>query len=316
MTDDYDSPWKDILEGHFPDFMALFFPAAAAEIDFDRGIEGLDKELAQVVQDAELGRRLADKLLKVWLADGTEQWLLVHIEVQGQRDRGFAEPMFVYAYRIYDRYRHTVVSLAVLADEAPRWRPQRFQIGRWGSRIGIRFPSVKLLDYTGREAALEASDNVFATVVLAHLATQATRGDARQRYERKLQLTRRLYERGLPRQTIIDLYRFLDWLMRLPEDLELDYTDAIFRIEEQLKMPYLSYVERRGERRGLSLLLRTQLEQRFAPLPAALIERLEQADAEQLLRWGARVGEARTLDDVFADEGDDESAATPEPPQH
>lgn len=36
-----------------------------------------------------------------------------------------------------------------------------------------------------------------------------------------LQLTRRLYERGLPRQTIIDLYRFLDLLMRLPEDLEL-----------------------------------------------------------------------------------------------
>jgi hypothetical protein len=48
-----------------------------------------------------------------------------------------------------------------------------------------------------------------------------------------LQLTRRLYERGLPRQTIIDLYRFLDWLMRLPEDLELHYTDAIVRIEEQ-----------------------------------------------------------------------------------
>ena len=152
MPDDYDSPWKDILEGHFPDFMALFFPAAAAEIDFSRGVEMLDKELAQVVQDAELGRRLADKLLKVWLRDGGEQWLLVHIEVQGQSESGFAERMFVYGYRIYDRYRRTVVSLAVLADETPHWRPRRFQVGRWGSRIGIRFPSVKLLDYAGREA--------------------------------------------------------------------------------------------------------------------------------------------------------------------
>jgi hypothetical protein len=26
MTDDYDSPWKDILEAYFPDFMTLFFP--------------------------------------------------------------------------------------------------------------------------------------------------------------------------------------------------------------------------------------------------------------------------------------------------
>ena len=45
------------------------------------------------------------------------------------------------------------------------------------SRIGIRFPTAKLLEWAGREAELEASDNVFATVVLAHLATQATRND-------------------------------------------------------------------------------------------------------------------------------------------
>jgi len=319
MSDDYDSPWKDIVEDQFPDFMALFFPAAAAEIDFASGVEGLDKELAQVVQDAELGRRLADKLLKVWLTDGSEQWLLVHIEVQGQPEGGFAERMFVYAYRIYDRYRRTVVSLAVLADEAPRWRPRRFQVGRWGSRIGIRFPSVKLLDYAGREAELAASDNVFATVVLAHLANQATRGDAQARFAHKLQLTRRLYERGLPRQTIIDLYRFLDWLMRLPEDLELQYTDAIFRIEEQLKMPYLSFVERRGEQigeaRGVARLLRTQLEQRYAPLPAEVIKRLEQADAVQLMRWGTRIADARSLDEVFGN-GDASPAAAPRQPPH
>ncbi|ESQ15366.1 MAG: hypothetical protein N838_08875, partial [Thiohalocapsa sp. PB-PSB1] len=237
MSDDYDSPWKDILEAYFPDFMTLFFPAAATEIDFIRGVEALDKELAQVVQDAKLGRRLADKLLRIWLNDGAETWLLVHIEVQGQREADFPERMFVYSYRIYDRYRRTVVSLAVLADETPGWRPRRFQVGRWGSRIGIRFPSAKLLDWAGREAELQASGNIFATVVLAHLATRATRHDARARFNQKLQLTRRLYQRNLPRQTIIDLYRFLDWLMRLPEDLELQYTNAIHQIEEQLKMP-------------------------------------------------------------------------------
>ena len=104
MPDDYDSPWKEILEAYFPDFMAFFFPQAAAEIDWTRGFETLDKELAQVVQDAELGRRYADKLLKVFLADGSEEWLLVHIEVQGQREAAFPQRMFTYAYRLYDRY--------------------------------------------------------------------------------------------------------------------------------------------------------------------------------------------------------------------
>jgi hypothetical protein len=142
-------------------------------------------------------------------------------------------------------------------------------------------------------------------------------------FAHKLQLTRRLYERGLPRQTIIDLYRFLDWLMRLPEDLELQYTDAIFRIEEQLKMPYLSFVERRGqqrgeqigEARGVARLLRTQLEQRFAPLPAEVIKRLEQADAVQLMRWGTRIADARSLDEVFGN-GDASPAAAPRQPPH
>jgi hypothetical protein len=81
MTDDYDSPLKEILERYFRDFMAFFFPHAAAQIDWSRGYETLDKELAQVVLDAELDRRYADKLLKVCLIDGSEEWLLVHIEV-------------------------------------------------------------------------------------------------------------------------------------------------------------------------------------------------------------------------------------------
>jgi hypothetical protein len=50
--------------------MALGFSEAYAGIDWARGYEFLDKELQQVVRDAELGRRLADKLVKVWRVDG------------------------------------------------------------------------------------------------------------------------------------------------------------------------------------------------------------------------------------------------------
>ena len=60
--DDYDSPWKEALERYFPEFLALLFPAVHAEIDWARGCQFLDTELQQVVRDAELGRRYADKL--------------------------------------------------------------------------------------------------------------------------------------------------------------------------------------------------------------------------------------------------------------
>jgi len=48
MTD-YDSPWKNVLERFFPDFLAFFFPVAHAGIDGSRGYTLLDKELQKVV---------------------------------------------------------------------------------------------------------------------------------------------------------------------------------------------------------------------------------------------------------------------------
>ncbi len=86
MTDDYDSPWKDILERYFAQFMAFFFPEAYADIDWSKGYESLDTELQQIVRDAESGKRLADKLIKVHRRDGVEQIVLIHIEIQGEAD--------------------------------------------------------------------------------------------------------------------------------------------------------------------------------------------------------------------------------------
>jgi hypothetical protein len=96
---DYDSAWKEVLERYFEEFTAFFFPQAHAEIDWTMGHEFLDKELQQVVRDAELRRRLADKLVKVWSRDGEEAWVLVHVEVQGGVEREFAKRMYVYNTR-------------------------------------------------------------------------------------------------------------------------------------------------------------------------------------------------------------------------
>jgi hypothetical protein len=81
---DYDSAWKEVLERFFAEFTAFFFPRAHAGIDWSKGYEFLDKELQQVVRDAELGRRLADKLVKVWSRDGEEAWVLVHVDTAGR----------------------------------------------------------------------------------------------------------------------------------------------------------------------------------------------------------------------------------------
>ena len=120
---EFDSPWKDILQLYFEDFMLFFFPQAHGEIDWTQTPEFLDKELQQVVRDAALGRRLADKLVKIYRITGEENWILIHVEIQAQEESNFAQRMFIYNYRIYDLYKRSVASLAILGDERADWRP-------------------------------------------------------------------------------------------------------------------------------------------------------------------------------------------------
>jgi hypothetical protein len=132
MADDYDSPWKEALDAYFEPFLALLFPAVHAGVDWSRGCESLDKEFQQIVREAELGRRYVDKLVKVWTLDGVECWVLIHVEVQTTRDAEFPLRMYVYHYRIFDRYNKPVASLAVLADDDDHWRPDEFRQSQFG----------------------------------------------------------------------------------------------------------------------------------------------------------------------------------------
>ncbi len=248
---DFDSPWKEALDRYFEAFLDFFFPKAHAEIDWTRGYEALDKELQQIVREAEWGRRLVDKLVKVWRTSGQEEWVLVHVEVQAQEEAGFARRMYVYNYRLFDRYNREVASLAVLADDRPGWRPDRFGYQRWGCTVGIQFPVVKLLDYAADLGALEANPNPFATLVLAHLMTQKTRQEPGARRAWKLRLVKGLYDRGMDADQVRQLFRFIDWMMDLPEELDRQFWHEVHRYEEEKHMPFVTIAERVGREEGL-----------------------------------------------------------------
>ena len=202
---DYDSPWKDVLDLFFEAALEFFFPAAYAQIDWSRGFEFLDKELQKITADAALGRRAVDKLVKVWLNDGQELWVLLHVEVQGQREADFEHRIYVYHYRSHDRFNLPVASFVILTDEAENWRPTVYQAELLGTEVRLKFSAAKLLDYRQQWEELERSNNPFAVVVQAHLIALQTRNDETGRLEQKLSLTKQLYKRGFSKETIIGL---------------------------------------------------------------------------------------------------------------
>lgn len=90
----HDILWKSLLEDIFPEFLRYFIPESDTLFDFSLSISFLDKELEQLFPESETPNRRADKLVKVYLKDGTEQWILVHVEVQRYEDKVFGKRMF------------------------------------------------------------------------------------------------------------------------------------------------------------------------------------------------------------------------------
>ncbi len=247
---DYDSGWKEAIENFFEDFLLFYFPDVHIDIDFSKGIEFLDKEFNTIVKESKETKRYADKLVKVYLKTGEEKWILIHIEVQGSYEEGFELRLYVYNYRIYDKYKMEVITLVVLTDEDEEYRPEIYEVSRWGFEHRFKFPMVKLIDYRGK-IDIDKAENPFEIITYAHLKNLETRRDKEERLFWKVTLVKALYGKGYQKEYILNLYRFIDWVMGLPEDLSIKFHEELTKYEEERKMPYITTAERIGIEKGM-----------------------------------------------------------------
>jgi hypothetical protein len=134
---------------------------------------------------------------------------------------------------------------------------------------------------------LQASDNPFALITRAHLATMQTRQDPASRHAGKIGLIRELYERGMSREDVLQLFRIIDWMMDLPPLLERLFKQEAVQIEQERTMPYVTSVERIAQCEARQQMLLGALERRFrVNIPEAIVDRIRNTmEAEQLDRW-------------------------------
>ena len=175
--DEQDSPWKKMVRDYLQEGIEFFFPDVAAIVDWTKPPVFLDKEFVQIAPDAKVGEHYADQLVQLQRKKGTPIVLLLHIEIQASPEGQFAERMFIYALRIFDLFRQPALSLAILCDANPKWRPKQYSFALPQTSLNFEFGTVKLLDYKERWAELESSGNPFAWVVMAHLKMQETKQD-------------------------------------------------------------------------------------------------------------------------------------------
>jgi len=158
------------MEEVFDDLLRFLFPDADQVYNMERGFEFLDKELSEMYPEPvkPSNTRFADKLVKVFQRNGEENWMLCHIEVQGKTKRKdrqlFADRMFRYFYRIWDKYQKPVSAVAIFTGLDGKKMPDHFKYEYRKTRLHYEYDTISILDFTDED--LEKSDNPFAAVVL------------------------------------------------------------------------------------------------------------------------------------------------------
>ncbi|MGH4125763.1 MAG: Rpn family recombination-promoting nuclease/putative transposase [Clostridium sp.] len=135
---DFDAAWKSILEAFEIEVVELLFPEIFNKIDWKLEAESLDKELLEIQKDIfdkdSSEKVISDKIIKVRLKDKGSKILFIHVEVQSYSSgyEVFAERMFRYFYRIWDKFRYKnkdaseIVAAAIYTYKGQRGKDKKY----------------------------------------------------------------------------------------------------------------------------------------------------------------------------------------------
>ncbi|TAE46355.1 MAG: hypothetical protein EAY69_08920, partial [Cytophagales bacterium] len=252
--------WKGIVESLFEDFLYYFFPDwTKNEVDFTKPFEFLDKELDKIYTTTKENVKNADKLVKVFLKNGTEKYILLHIEVQGYEDKAFDKRMFTTFYRLFDRFDKNIMAFALYTDEIKDYKPDSFVYKYQQTNLIYQFKTFKVLDYSLTE--LDVKDNIFSLVMLSvrNALDKNGKKDLAQ-LKWKIDLVKRLLKSGYNNEKIRYILHFIRSYInfeseKINQELESEINNIIktrknMGIEEIIKQEAFRQGEVKGEAIG------------------------------------------------------------------
>ncbi|MCP4215357.1 MAG: hypothetical protein GY765_11915 [bacterium] len=217
-------------------------------------------ELKDITPAGNQGDRVADMLVKVHLKDGEIHFIaiVIHIEVQGDRCTDFMKRMFIYYYRAFDKEAKKetpVISLALLTDDEPNYKPNQYHFGLLGFDIRMKVPVAKILDYTSKKTLikkLETSKNPMSMIVRAQLKShEVKRAGNNRKFEATKELIRQCYGYGYQQEKTRIILDFFDLVIRLPKSFEQKINREILKVEEGFNMDYTPTWLRENEQKGI-----------------------------------------------------------------
>ncbi|MFH1097307.1 MAG: hypothetical protein V1749_07390 [Candidatus Desantisbacteria bacterium] len=137
--------------------------------------------------------------------------------------------------------------MAILTGSEKDREEGRYELKSYGSGVEFKYLSFRLMDYD-RER-LEQDSNPAAIVILASQERERARRKG-EKFNAKLYLIRKLYDKDYGKDEIKGLFEFIDWVLQLNDEEEKLVWEEIQKFEEVKKMPYVTSVERIGIKIG------------------------------------------------------------------
>ncbi|HOL47094.1 MAG TPA: cytosolic protein, partial [bacterium] len=253
ITSDYDLGWKEIIQKYFEDGMKLLYPELDKIIDYKKGYKFLDKEISEIIGSNKKNKKVVDSLVEVHLKNGEEKWLLLHIEFQQAKEKEFEIRIYIYNYRIFNKYKKETISFVILGDKDKNWRPNEYKIEYPEFLLHFKYKLVKLIDFETKKDELLKSKNPFALIILSHLKRLEAGNDVVKQFRIKKELVKNLYNLGFNKNDIRNIIEFIDCLFQLPKELEEEYIEEIRKYEEVKRMPLMLTAEKLGIEKGIGL---------------------------------------------------------------
>jgi len=251
ITSDYDLGWKEIIQKYFEDGMKLLYPELDKIIDYKKGYKFLDKEISEIIGSNKKNKKVVDSLVEVHLKNGEEKWLLLHIEFQQAKEKEFEIRIYIYNYRIFNKYKKETISFVILGDKDKNWRPNEYKIEYPEFLLHFKYKLVKLIDFETKKDELLKSKNPFALIILSHLKRLEAGNDVVKQFRIKKELVKNLYDLGFNKNDIRNIIEFIDCLFQLPKELEEEYIEEIRKYEEVKRMPLMLTAEKLGIEKGI-----------------------------------------------------------------
>jgi hypothetical protein len=297
MRPKYDILWKGMIEEIIEDLLLFVDPEIGKELDLVRGFEFLDKELAEMYPDGEKtpNTRVVDKLVRVYLRDGEERWMLLHVEVQGSNDKDFARRMFEYYIRLFSKHGRPVAAIAIFTGRDGGKIPAIYEDRCLWMRSRYEYKTLNIADYP--DEVLAASKNPFAAVLMvAKEVLLRVKGTAEERdevlLEQKLLMVRLLKEKmaEFGERKTEGILTFLNnyVLFKKPETIRkfMEQRDQILGkknsmgiVEQLMEIKRQEGLEEGKEEVVRSLLAKTEFSPEkiaeVAGVPVALVEKLK-----------------------------------------